>query len=317
MQAIPYLKEEKDPFIQLLILFGLLFGGFIVASIMTIIFGAITFGSDFLSNPALINSTDPKNIVSLKIQLIMQQGIIFLAPALLLAVIEKQSPQQFYGTRKPRWDLFLIVFLIMAFSLPFMGGINNLNQKMHLPQFLSGLENWMRALEDVGAKTTEAILKVNSVGGFLFNLVVIAIVPAICEELLFRGALQRTLIRAIKNYHIGIWVSAFLFSAIHLQFFGFFPRLFLGAAFGYIYHWTGNLKYTMFAHFLNNGIAVSVSYYLQVQNLPAEKADEMNVHWSGYLISGIITLALFKFLRDKTISRNAISPQSNADDPLN
>jgi membrane protease YdiL (CAAX protease family) len=309
MQPTPDFKQEKDPFIQLLILLGLLAGAFILVNILALIIGLLTFGIDVLKDPALIMSTDPAHITGVKIQLIVQQFVLFLGPALMLAIIEKQKPQQFYGMKRSRLDLFFIVFLIMMCSFPIMGWINEQNQKMHLPGFLKNIEHWMREMENVGTDTTEAILKVKSVGGFVFNLIVIAIVPAICEELLFRGALQRTLVRAVKNHHIAIWTSAIIFSAIHLQFFGFFPRLFLGAGFGYIYYWTGSLRYTMFAHFLNNGMAVSVAYYLQINNLPPEKADEINVHWTGYVISAIITLALFKFLKNKATTPNTL-PQT-------
>lgn len=310
-------REEKDPFIQLLILCGLLGGGFFLASIVTVIFALFSFGPGFLSNPELINSADPQNIISLKIQLILQQAIVFLVPALLLAVIQRQRPSQFYGMKQLKPSLFFLVLLIMMVSFPLMAGINELNQKMHLPGFLKGLEGWMRKMEDLGAETTKAILKADSVSGLALNLLVIAIVPAICEEFLFRGALQRSLIRAIKNHHVGIWISAIIFSAIHLQFFGFFPRLFLGAGFGYIYYFTGNLRYTIFAHFLNNGYAVCVASYLQMHHLPLEKADEMNVPWFGYAISAILTLALFKFLKDKIKVQDITGQQNDADKLLN
>ena len=171
---------------------------------------------------------------------------------------------------------------------------------MVLPDVLKGIEQWMRKMEDEGAKTTAAILKMKSIGDFLITLFIIAIVPAICEEFLFRGALQRTFSRWIKNPHVAIWISAIIFSTIHFQFYGFFPRLLLGAAFGYIYFWTGSLWYTIFAHFLNNGFAVGMAWYFQKNNLPLNNDEEIPIQWYGYIISAILTLALFKLLKDRT-----------------
>ncbi len=185
--------------------------------------------------------------------------------------------------------------------MPLMSWINETNQKMVLPDFLKGVEAWMRRMEDEGAKTTTALLKMKSIGDLLINLIVVALVPAICEEFLFRGGLQRTFLRWIKNPHVAIWISAIIFSAIHFQFYGFFPRLLLGAAFGYIYFWTKSLWYTIFAHFLNNGFAVGIAYYFQRNNMPINADEEIPVQWYGYIISAILTLALFKVIKDKTV----------------
>jgi hypothetical protein len=177
---------------------------------------------------------------------------------------------------------------------------------MHLPSFLKDIEAWMRKMEDEGIATTMAILKMNSIRGFLINLTVIAVIPAICEEFIFRGSLQRTFLRIFKNPHVAIWTSAIIFSAIHFQFFGFFPRLFLGAAFGYIYFWTGSIWHAVLAHFLNNGFAVTMAFYFQKNNLPINQDENMAVSWYVYLISAILTIALFRILKDKTTKEKVI-----------
>ena len=181
---------------------------------------------------------------------------------------------------------------------------------MTFPSTFKWLEKWMRELENQGEETTEAILKMNNIGGLFINLFVIAMIPAICEEFIFRGALQRVFIKMIRNPHVAIWIAAAIFSTIHFQFFGFFPRLFLGAAFGYIYFWTKSIWYTVFAHFLNNGYAVVIAYYFQKQNLPFKQADETSIAWYGYLISAILTLDLFSLLKkeghNNTNSNNQI-----------
>lgn len=307
MQLSQPVREENHPLLQLLILgvsaaIGL--GIFLVIGFLICI---SIYGLDLIHNMDWVTGRDLKYIGALKILVTAQQVGLFLMPAIVLSIFEGKKPQRFYGFKTPKIELLGIVFLLMLFSAPLMSWINELNMNMHLPNFLSDLEKWMRKMEDDGLVTTKAILAGTSVGALLINLLVIAVTPAICEELIFRGGLQRTLGRWFKNPHVAIWTSAVIFSTIHFQFFGFFPRLFLGAAFGYIYFWTGSLWYPMFAHFINNGYAVAIAWYMQRNNLPIDKAEEMNVAWYGYVISAILTIALFSFLKKKSEDRRPMS----------
>lgn len=300
MQAIKPLREENSPFLQLLFLMLFAIVGVFIFIVIGFVIAFVLYGSDLIKDMAWLTGADPKYIPALKIILTAQQIGLFLTPAILLAVTEGKKPNQFYGMKMPRVNPLLIVILIMVVSIPAMGFINELNQKMHLPNFLKGIEAWMRKMEDEGMVTTMAILKMNNFTDYILNLTVIAIIPAICEELIFRGGLQRTFLRLFKNPHVAIWTSAIIFSSIHFQFFGFFPRLFLGAAFGYIYFWTGSIWHAIIAHFLNNAFAVSMAYYFQKNNMPINQDENMSISWYIYLISAILTLALFKFLKDKT-----------------
>jgi membrane protease YdiL (CAAX protease family) len=194
-----------------------------------------------------------------------------------------------------------LVLLIMLCSMPLMEYSAILNQKMTLPEWLKTIEQWMREKEDAAARATVMLLTVHKPYDFILNLVMIAIVPAIAEELMFRGGVQRSFMKMIDNPHIAIWITAVIFSAIHMQFFGFLPRMLLGALFGYIYVWTKSLWYTMFAHFLNNGYAVCVALYLQKHNMPLDAADNSsNFHWYGYLLSFIFTALLLVYFKKHT-----------------
>ena len=132
---------------------------------------------------------------------------------------------------------------------------------MKLPALLSGLEDWMRTMEEAAKVLTEKFMKVEAIPGLLFNVFMIAVLPTIGEELLFRGVIQRIFTNMTKNYHWGIWIAAFIFSAFHMQFYGFLPRLLLGAMFGYLLVWTGTIWVPILAHFVNNTMGV-VGYYL-------------------------------------------------------
>jgi membrane protease YdiL (CAAX protease family) len=304
MQPTPTIREENSPFLQLLLLGAYALVGIIVIMIIGFVIAFLVYGTVLLKDIGWLNGNSTQYVGALKILLTAQQIGLFLVPAILLGITEGKAPQKFYGMKMPNISTLFLVFLIMLCSTPLMSLVNELNQKMILPDFLKGLEEWMRKLENEGAKTTETILKMSSVGGFLINLIVIAIVPAICEEFIFRGALQRTVLRIIKNPHFAIWTSAIIFSTIHFQFFGFFPRLLLGAGFGYIYFWTGSIWYTIFAHFLNNAYAVSVAWYFQKHNLPIDTDDGTSFAWYGYVISAVLTIALFKLLKDKVVKKN-------------
>jgi hypothetical protein len=128
-------------------------------------------------------------------------------------------------------------------------------------------------------------------------LTVIAIVPAIGEEFLFRGIVQNLLLNVSRNIHLSIWISAFLFSAIHFQFFGFVPRMLLGALFGYLYFWSGNLLYPIAAHFINNGFTLLMIYLFRsdVINFDIESTESVPI--TTVLIFGVITTALLYYFR--------------------
>ena len=104
------------------------------------------------------------------------------------------------------------------------------------------------------------MLQVDTIWGLLANLVVIALIPAIGEELTFRGVLQQFLTKRCKNAHVAVWLSAFIFSFIHFQFYGFLPRMFLGLLLGYMFYYSGSLWTSILMHFVNNGVAVVVAF---------------------------------------------------------
>jgi len=292
-------KEEINPFLQLLLLLFYGIAGALVFSILGIVFAVCIYGFGLLSNLEVLLSGDAKYIDGLKVLQIMASIGTFIAPAIALALTERQKVSNFFGLHKPKFLFFAIVLLIMISSLPLMEWTAIWNQKMVLPQFLKGIEQWMKAKEDEAMNMTIKLLTVRNNFDFLVNLFMIAVLPAIGEELVFRGGVQRSLNRAFNNPHLAIWLSAIIFSAIHVQFYGFIPRMLLGAGFGYLYYFSGNLWYAMAAHFINNAYAVCAAFYMQKHHMPLDKADEpIGFPWYGYLISAIITIALFKFFKD-------------------
>ncbi len=171
------------------------------------------------------------------------------------------------------------------------------NMNMELPDMFAKLEELMLEFEETAKKLTEQLTQFDNIGQFILAMTVIAIVPAIGEEFLFRGIVQNLLVNVSRNIHLSIWISAFLFSAIHFQFFGLMPRMLLGALFGYLYFWSGNLLYPIAAHFINNGFTLLMIYLFRsdVINFDIESTDSVPI--TTVLIFGVITTALLYYFR--------------------
>lgn len=186
-------------------------------------------------------------------------GVVFLfiVPAVLFAGIWTKQRIPYLGiTTKASFTTLILGSIGILFALPTINWIAQINEHMHLPDALSGVEEWMRNSEAKAMELTKLFTKGTSVSGLILNLFVVAFMAAISEELFFRGMIQKVLIECFKNKHIAIWTGAILFSAFHMQFFGFFPRMLMGAYLGYLFLWTGSLWPGILAHFVNNGMAV-------------------------------------------------------------
>lgn len=196
---------------------------------------------------------------------------------------------------------FLIPMGFVAMSiaiifLPISEWLGLLNQHLHLPEFLSGLEDWIYSSEKNAEQLVKQFLSMDSVGDLIFNLILIAFVPAICEEYLFRGALQ-SIFTNRYGAHVAIFMTAVIFSAFHMQFLGFLPRFALGVLLGYLYYWSGSLVYPILMHVTNNGFVVLLVYFMGNDLL--EDSDQMiteGLPVASVLISAVVTgLALFSF----------------------
>lgn len=181
----------------------------------------------------------------------------FLLPALALAWTCSNTPWQYLFCKNiPGIQILLITLISMFLLSPAISLTSLLNKQMVLPEFMAPVEQWMQEQEATAEQLTGLLLAGKGFFTLLFNLVVIAAAAGITEEFLFRGALQRIIGGWTQNHHIIIWSAAFLFSAFHMQFYGFLPRMILGAYFGYLLFWSKNIWLPVFAHFINNAFAV-------------------------------------------------------------
>jgi membrane protease YdiL (CAAX protease family) len=185
----------------------------------------------------------------------------------------------------------------MIVATPVINFLGEINSYMHLPGFLRSVEEWMRESEDKAAQLTEAFLKMNSTGDFILNLFMIGLLPALGEELVFRGVIQKIFYQWSRSAHVAVWTTAFIFSAMHMQFYGFLPRMVLGGMLGYMLVWSKSLWLPIIAHFVNNSGAVIFTYLFQ-QGATAIDPDKIGTEsdWSGVGMSMVITLVLIFML---------------------
>ncbi len=188
----------------------------------------------------------------------------------------------------------LLLLLLFVSYLPIINLTVELNSMMKLPAFLSELEAWMLAAEDNAEQLTLLLLKMDTPLDLAINLLIVGVIPALGEELIFRGHVQRILNIGKSNGHFGIWISAILFSALHMQFYGFLPRLLLGAFFGYLFHWSKNLWIPIIADFINNASAVVVTYLIGTAAME-EKVDTIGTTGNLPTLS-LLFLTLFVVL---------------------
>jgi len=290
MEPLMFENKKNSPWLSLMILLGLTFAcsfGLQLILVLGILFSTGNI-NDVLS---LGDSLSAGNTQLLYLLLGVSSIATFLLPPVFLQLIEKKQYNYFLSRGKNLSIYLLLIFILLIVCNPLMELISQWNMSMKLPQSLESIESWMRAQEDQMAHLTEQLVMVDSVKMLLLNVLVMAIIPAIVEEFYFRGALQNIFGRLFKNQHAAVWVTAIVFSAIHVQFYGFFPRMFLGLIFGYAFIWTNNIWVPVFAHFLNN-VSVTIIAFLYFREGKSFEDLQNATSYSSMLYVGSIILSI-------------------------
>jgi membrane protease YdiL (CAAX protease family) len=251
------LWQESSPYSKLLITVGMVLLSTIAFTFLSIICAVMFFHISIADLQTLLTDTEnPNSLNVLKLVQTFSSIGSFVIPPLILAYLFSQNTKAYLKLDKGLLltDVLLVLTAMFA-CVPLINYLVELNEKMALPQFLHGLEEWMRDKETAAAEITERFLDVKSAGALVMNVIIAALIPAIGEELLFRGILQRIFSEWFRSAFLGILVSSILFSALHLQFYGFVPRMMLGILLGYMLLWSGSLWLPMVAHFINNAAA--------------------------------------------------------------
>jgi membrane protease YdiL (CAAX protease family) len=289
---------QLHPSVQFVIFIGITIGiigaGYLIGAAAVI----GLYGVDTILDIAKLNLTNPKVPNALWIIQILSTTIpIFIASVVFANLIIKDPKDYLKPTQKVPGLLWLVVFCVMVISTPLIECLNNFNQKLVLPHFLDAVQHWMRETENQAQKLTAVLLQMKTIPSMLFKLLVVGLLTAIVEEFMFRGVIQTIFTKWTKNYHVAIWVTAALFSAFHMEFFGFLPRMMLGVLFGYFVVWSGSIWTAVWGHFINNGTAVVASYMFQNKMVKINPDDQHIFNWGSYLFSLIIILFLLYLYR--------------------
>ena len=261
--------EKISPWQKLLLLTGIIIFSSIIAGLSGLLIGKLFFDVDFATLATYISNPQTRQEVAfLKFYQFINQIGVFILPVMLFSFVVSPSAKKYlYLQNKPNITNLLVMGIVVFTVLPFINYLGEINQQMSFPDSLSWLEDWMKQKEEQVMMVTEVFLKTTSVWVLLVNIFIVALIPAIGEEILFRGVLLRLFNEISRNIHVAVFMSSLLFAAIHMQFYGFLPRMFLGMILGYSLVITRNLWVAIFIHFINNTASVIV-YFL---------------HYNGYL----------------------------------
>lgn len=291
-----YLKT-KPAWMQLLLFVGLAMGLFMIAVFIGVsVLSKMTgIGIADLQNMQNLDLTNPAMLTFVRGMILLQFLFLFLIPSLLFGYFSDPHPAHYLGLKAPDkaiYWLFGILLIIVAY--PFVEYIGYLNQKISLGE---ATNKWMKSMEEEAASQIKLMLQQHTVTELIKNLVFISLFAGIGEELFFRGVLQRIFIRWTQNPWMGIVLTAAIFSGIHFQFYGFFPRFLLGILLGAIYWYSGSLLTAMLAHFLYDA-SVIVFLYLNPDLINSTDASVIKGQGlqlaSGALISLALTVVLLR-----------------------
>lgn len=270
-----------------LILF--IFIGLIIAGFISILVGKI------LNNPT----------ATMRITATMQDLIAFTLPAIAMALISTKQPATFLSVdKKVGVGSVMLTIGVMLISIPAMNYLIEWNEQITFPESLSSIEQWMKTSEQQAQENINTLLGGTSIADLIMSILIVGVMTGFAEEILFRGALLKLIATANKkvNIHFAIWTTAFLFSAIHMQFYGFFPRLLLGAFFGYLLWWSGSLWLPIIAHSINNIITVIFTWLTQKgvialdPNTFGATDDTTIMAVTSLIVTAIAIVALHKFI---------------------
>lgn len=199
-----------------------------------------------------------------RMALTVQTAFFFIIPSLVFAFLSQSNTKEYLKIDESYNLTFLLlgVCLIVVIQ-PLINFIGYYNQQIVLPESMSAIQAWMKENELAAEKTTGLLFLDKSMAGLILNLLIIAVVAGLGEELFFRGCLQQIIQKIVKNQHFAVWIAAIVFSAMHFQFYGFIPRVLLGAVLGYMFVWSGTIWVPVVVHTVNNviGVVLAFLYY--------------------------------------------------------
>ncbi|RYU89398.1 CPBP family intramembrane metalloprotease [Mucilaginibacter terrigena] len=305
--------NHLSPAKQFLLFVAVFAGVFVACNILGFVVIAVFFGLKILTDIGTANFSNPQTLRALYILQILAMTLpIFLGPWVFSKWVVKNTEEYLRTNKRFHLILLALVFVIMMVSVPLIEVLGNFNQGLVLPKWLKGLEDWMRASEKAAELLTAAILKMNTIWDVIKNVILLGVLTAIAEEIMFRGVLQTILHKWTKNIHASIWIGAALFSAFHMEFYGFLPRMLLGGIFGYLVAYSGSIWPAIWGHFLNNSTIVVVTYLYQ-KNIITLNPEDTNVFNTPIYLFSLIIIIILLIVYKKVALDKKLNPVVNGE----
>lgn len=289
---------------KILLLIMLVFGFLLISSILGIMLAKPIFHMNLDEIYRILSNPDADNLGIVKYFQIIQSVFLFLVPALIAAWLYSDNLSQYLqADKKPGAVTLMLVMLTLIVAIPFLNAMALFNSEMVLPHWMHSVEVKIKSMEESAGKLTGLFLTGGDGFTLALNMLMIAVLPALGEEFLFRGLIQRLLTEWTSNKHLGIWIAAFLFSFIHFQFYGFLPRFLLGLYFGYLLVWSSSIWVPVTGHFINNGVAV-LYYHFSANPMGETNMDKLGTskEYNYMLYLSLISTALlliYTYMREK------------------
>jgi membrane protease YdiL (CAAX protease family) len=254
-------KNANSSYLFLIVVFLCLTLGSVISS-FSILLAHQIWGFSIEELPELSDRISENNVLRcLQMMQFFSSIGLFLIPSLVFLYITKL---RFFNFRKlPKMSVAIVGVILMWSFLPIINFSAEWNSSIQLPAYFDSIMQWIHEKEDAANVVATGFLKMDNIYDLLLSLFIIAFIPALGEELLFRGTIQPILKKLFNNPHWAIWGTAFIFSFIHFQFLGFLPRFLIGAVLGYLFYWSGSIWLAILVHFVNNATAVIVYYLFQ------------------------------------------------------
>lgn len=272
-------------------------GLFQVMFLLSIYFFSIVIAVSVIH--AVIGDQGLTSVYNIRISHAIQGTFLFLIPSTLYAILFADTKGEFLVKSGINLKTLGLAILLIFAIQTFVETVNHYNNLITLPESMADLEQFFKETKESSEKTLKLLFEDKSIGSLLINLLIIAVIPGIVEELFFRGCLQRSLNLASKNVHVAIWITAIIFSLLHFQLAGLFPRIILGAVLGYIYAWTRNIWVPIIVHIIHNATIVFVTQMLSDEDwYKSISISDYSVNNAGIaaFISLILSVAIFFFL---------------------
>ncbi|MDE6371192.1 MAG: CPBP family intramembrane metalloprotease [Duncaniella sp.] len=246
---------------------------------------------------------------TLRLSTVVQDVTLFIFPAIAVAVIASSKPWSLLCVAEfPSATKWLIAFAAYLFFIPAMNAVVQWNESLSLPDSLAAVEQWMRQAEEQAQTQVEIMLGGKGLGNLIMNVLIVGVLAGLSEELYFRGALQRLISSGRRmSPHVAIWLTAFLFSLFHMQFFGFVPRMLLGALFGYTLYLTGSLWIPVAFHIFNNSAVVLSTWWGNGASGTSSIDRFGSDCWWMIVLSVILTAGSLLFLKYVTLYRKSVT----------